>query len=120
QKSKEILLDATFQLKKNDPSILKERLKFAQNYRKLTQPSGKNTCGCFFQNVNGQSAGKLIDHSGLKGINIGKFFISEKHANFIINEGGGNPLDLMKLIKLIKTKVKEKFGVELKEEVVII
>ncbi len=120
QKTKEILIKATFKLKKQDPKILLERLKFAQNYRKLTQPQGFMTCGCFFQNVNGKSAGKLIDQAGLKGYRVGQFYVSDRHANFILNKGNGNPSDLLKLVKLIKARVKKKFGVELKEEAVLI
>ena len=70
-------------------------------------------------NVETQSAGNLIDKSGLKGYQLGNFTISPEHANFVINQGEGSPDDLAKLIQTMKQKVKEKFGVELKEEVVV-
>jgi UDP-N-acetylmuramate dehydrogenase len=120
QKTKELLLTATFNLKKEDENILKRRGQMALNYRKKTQPMAVFSSGCFFKNVNGKSAGYLIDQCGLKGYSCGDFYVSEKHANFIINRGKGKSADLTKLTKYIKKKVKEKFGVELKEEVIVI
>ena len=120
QKTKEILLEAVFRLKKADPQIVKKHANFASEYRKKTQPFGVFTSGCFFKNINGKSAGQLIDQSGLKGKRIGKFHVSEKHANFIIHEGGGKPEDLKKLLQTIKVRVKKKFGVKLEEEVIVI
>ena len=117
QKTKEILIEAEFQFKKNDPQILRKRALFAFNYRKKTQPQGVFTAGCFFQNVNNLSAGYLIDKTGLKGEKIGDFIISSTHANFIINQGNGQPEDLKKLINLIKNEVRKKFKINLKEEV---
>ncbi|GIW62999.1 MAG: hypothetical protein KatS3mg090_0825 [Patescibacteria group bacterium] len=66
------------------------------------------------------SAGYLIDKCGLKGFAVGDFVVSEKHANFIINKGNGNYKDLLKIIEIIKEKVKNKFGVNLKLEVKLI
>lgn len=120
QKTKEILLEAVFKLKKTDPQITKEHTDFAMKYRKQTQPFGVFTSGCFFKNINGESAGKLIDQTGLKGKRVGKFHVSKKHANFIIHDGNGNPEDLRKLLLIIKQKVKQKFGVNLVEEVIVI
>ncbi len=120
QKTKEILLEAVFQLKKTNPEILKKRSEFAFEYRKKTQPMGVKTSGCFFKNVSGKSAGQMIDKVGLKGFSVGDFFVSPIHANFIINRGNGKTKDLLELIRIIKNKVKEKFGVGLEEEVIII
>ncbi len=121
QKSKEILLEAVFRLKKEEPAVLKKRADEALAYRKKTQPYGVATSGCFFQNIPpNTSAGYLIDKAGLKGYAVGDFYVSDKHANFIINKGNGKPEDLRKLLTIIKDKVKNKFGVELKEEVIVI
>ena len=120
QKTKEILLEAVFRLKKTDPQVLKKRSKFAFEYRKKTQPMGVATSGCFFKNIKGKSAGQLIDQAGLKNLSIGDFYVSDIHANFIINRGSGKTKDLLKLVKIIKEKVKDKFGVKLEEEVIII
>ena len=120
QKSNEIVLEAVFKLKNSDPVATKKHAEFAMSYRRQTQPFGIFTSGCFFRNIDGGSAGKLIDQAGLKNLRVGKFHVSDKHANFIINDGGGKPADLKKLLKLVKNKVKEKFGVRLEEEVIII
>lgn len=120
QDTGDLLIEAVFRLKKNSPEILKKRAKDALEYRKQTQPFGVATGGCIFQNIDGQSAGELIDKAGLKGAREGGFVVSDIHANFIINEGEGRPEDLKKLLDRIKTGVKEKFDVELKEEVRII
>ncbi len=120
QNTKEILLEAVFLLKKADPQILKDRAEMAFEYRKKTQPMGEKTSGCFFRNVDGKSAGQMIDQAGLKGFSVGDFFVSPIHANFIINSGSGQTKDLLKLIKIIKEKVKQKFGVKLEEEVIIV
>ena len=120
QKTKEILLEAVFKLKKINPMILKERAQSAFEYRKKTQPMGAKTSGCFFKNVDGKSAGQMIDKAELKGFAVGDFFVSPIHANFIINRGHGRSKDLLKLVRIIKEKVKQKFGVKLEEEVMII
>ena len=118
--TKEILLEAILKLTKKDPEELKNQAVKALDYRRQTQPQGVFTSGCFFQNVSGGSAGEMIDKAGLKGFCVGNFQVSQKHANFIINTGNGKPEDLKKLVKIIKDRVKEKFGVELKEEVILI
>jgi UDP-N-acetylmuramate--L-alanine ligase/UDP-N-acetylenolpyruvoylglucosamine reductase len=120
QKTKEILLEAVFVLKKINPTIIKERAEKSFEYRKQTQPMGEKTSGCFFRNFEGKSAGQMIDQAGLKGFSVGDFFVSPIHANFIINRGNGKRKDLLQLVKIIKEKVNQKFGVELKEEVIII
>lgn len=129
-KTKEILLEAVFKYKKASPDVLKKRSAAALKYRKSTQPHGVKSVGCIFQNITPeemrsihektQSAGNLIDRAGFKGYMVGNFYVSPEHANFILNEGEGNPEDLMKLIAAIKKKVAQEFGVDLKEEVVII
>jgi len=84
-----------------------------------TQPAGK-TAGCIFSNVPNKwnhPSGRMIDMCGLKGKRIGGAQISEKHANFIVNVDGAKASDVVALISLCKEKVKEKFGVELKEEI---
>jgi UDP-N-acetylmuramate dehydrogenase len=127
QKTKEIFIEGTFRLRHEDPEVLRLRSQEALAYRKATQPFGVATAGCFFQNITPEekerlglettSAGYLIDHAGLKGKQIGAYIVSDKHANFVINQGNGTPEDLQTLLKLIKSTVKEKYGVHLKEEV---
>lgn len=128
--TKEIILGLVLRLKRNNPNILTQRSKEALEYRRKTQVHGQPTCGCMFQNISEEemkehhlpytSAGYLIDKCGLKNTQVGAFIVSDKHANFIVNTGEGKPEDLVKLISLIKTKVKETFGIELREEVILV
>ena len=85
-------------------------------YRKISQPSGR-TCGSVFKNPKGYYAGELIEKVGLKGYTVGGAKISEKHANFIVNVGGGTAKDVASLIEKAKTEVYGKFGITLSEEI---
>ena len=86
------------------------------------QPLDKRTLGCVFKNPldTDLSSGKLIQDAGLKGASIGKAQVSEKHANFIVNEKQATAKDVVVLINLVRDKVKEKTGVLLETEVKIL
>lgn len=99
-----------------DSSVLKE-LREAALKRRKTQPLGKPTCGSTFKNPPGNSAGRLIDELGLKGHQVGKAFISEKHANFIETKPGAKAQDVLDLIRFIQKMVYDKHQIELKTEV---
>jgi UDP-N-acetylmuramate dehydrogenase len=73
-----------------------------------------------FKNPADDYAGRLIEAAGLKGMEIGGVRISEKHANFFINEAGGNATDVYKLISIARAAVKEQFGVELELEIELV
>ncbi len=130
QQTREVFLDGIFRFSKFSREVLKNKLKEVLDYRKRTQPFGVATSGCFFKNISDEvkdklnlpttSAGYLIDKCGLKGYSIGSFTVSYKHANFIVNNGDGQVDDLLKLVNIIREKVKQKFGVSLEEEVLII
>lgn len=77
-------------------------------------PKGRS-CGCVFKNGEDYSAGKIIDDAGLKGVRIGGAFVSHKHANFIISDGG-TAEDVASLVKFVKSVVFVRYGIELKEE----
>ena len=113
----DILLSAKFNLKKADKDIIKENLIEAQSGRKKSQPLNKRSAGSVFKNPKDNSAGKLLDDLGLKGFSIGDAKISEKHANFFINDGDASSTDMLMLIKKAHQKVKERFNVNLSLEV---
>lgn len=92
---------------------IKEYLK-----RRAFHPKGKS-CGCVFKNPAGLSAGKIIEDAGLKGLRYGRAKVSEKHANFIMNEGDSSA-DVYKLIEEVKRRVFDFSGIALEEEVVYI
>jgi len=111
--SNEIILNATFKLKKGEPQKL-------ENPRVFTQPKGISA-GSFFKNPSLENpAGMLIDKAGLKGTRIGNAQISDIHANFILNLGGATAKDIKDLAALAKSTVKEKFQIDLEEEVKIV
>lgn len=131
QKTHEFLISVVFRLQKKGVDAVVAQANESVEYRKKTQPMGAATCGCFFRNISEedqkahqlptQSAGYLIDKAGMKGVQMGSFKVSEVHANFIVNQGGdARPEDLASLVRSIKEKVREKYGVELKEEVEIL
>lgn len=88
--------------------------------RNNTQPTGTANCGSVFRNPNGNYAGRLIEECGLKGMNKGGAQVSEKHANFIINEKNATSSDIESLISEIRATVEQKTGVRLIPEVCII
>ena len=113
----DILLSAKFNLKKADKDIIKENFIEAQSGRKKSQPLNKRSAGSLFKNPKNNSAGKLLDDAGLKGFSIGDAKISEKHANFFINDGDASSRDMLMLIKKAHKEVKDKFNVNLSLEV---
>lgn len=87
------------------------------DYRKKTQPYSDKSAGCVFRNPQNGSAGAIIDQAGLKGVSFGGAKVSDKHANFIVNNGGASCSDILKLMALVQKKVKEDTGVELESEI---
>ncbi|MEI8232311.1 MAG: UDP-N-acetylmuramate dehydrogenase [bacterium] len=131
-KTKEIILSATFQLKRGDKDLLWGVANDAVKRRASTQPLGNPSSGCIFKNIpladamrlgtpdTIQSVGYLLDKAGLKGLKVGGASVSEIHANFIVNDGTATSQDVLDLIKEIKAKIKAKYGVDLTEEVFLI
>jgi UDP-N-acetylmuramate dehydrogenase len=88
--------------------------------RKATQPIGELSCGSVFTNPPGDHAARLIDAAGLKGFRIGGARVSEKHANFIINDGTASAADLERMIEHVRATVAHTHGVTLTPEVRIV
>jgi UDP-N-acetylmuramate dehydrogenase len=113
-----ILLSAIFKLKKSEKKIIQDNFDLAKSGRKNTQPLNYRSAGSVFKNPSSEhSAGMLIDQSGLKGSSIGDAKISNKHANFFVNEGNAKADDMISLIKKAKNTVKDKFNIQLDLEV---
>src|SRR5271170_281305 len=108
-----IILDATFELTPGNPDRLVARVKEIWMYKRNTQPLAENSAGCIFKNSNGTSAGALIDQAGLKGASVGEAVVSDRHANFIVARQGSTTADVITLIDLIRTKVREHSDVTL-------
>ena len=88
--------------------------------RKEKQPIEFPNAGSIFKRSDDCIPAKLIDDAGLKGYSIGGAQISEKHAGFIVNKGNATSTDIIKLIKYTKEIIKEKYGIELQQEVIVL
>ena len=88
--------------------------------RSASQPTGLPNCGSVFRNPRPDYAARLIEQCGLKGMKIGDAIVSEKHANFIINQGKATASDIEALIAKVIDHVFEQHGVRLMTEVCII
>lgn len=104
-------------MKKGNKKEIKKRVMENLKWRKDNQPLDFPSAGSIFQNPKKHPAGWLIEKCGLKAKKAGRAQISEKHANFIVNLGGAKSGDVLRLINLAKKEVKQKFGIELKEEI---
>ncbi len=113
-----IIASAILELKKDSEENVKQRIKNNLSKRMSKQPKGFSI-GSIFKNGEDFSAGELIEKAGLKGLQIGDAKISDEHANFIINLGKATSDDVLELIKIIKKEVKEKFSIDLEEEIKI-
>jgi len=114
----EVILGATFALRRSSPEELAERLDEVRRWRQAHQPLGLPSAGSVFRNPTPDvSAGQLIEVTGLKGRRIGGAVVSEKHANFIVNDAGGTADDVRRLAELVRAEVARVHGVELAFEV---
>jgi UDP-N-acetylmuramate dehydrogenase len=128
QATGEALLWVEIRVHDADPARLRTIAKESLTFRKRTQPLALPSAGCIFQNPEAErhllpegvpcSAGALIDRVGLKGERRGGARISPVHANFFVNEGGATAAEVSALIEEAKHRVKDAFGIELREEIV--
>ncbi|NOQ69334.1 MAG: UDP-N-acetylmuramate dehydrogenase [Gammaproteobacteria bacterium] len=116
----EWFVSATLKLKKQQDNNNTIDIKQLLARRAEAQPTGVASCGSVFRNPEGHYAAQLIEQCGLKGKFIGGAVISEKHANFIINDNNATATDIESLIKLIQKTVKHKYGILLQPEVKIV
>ena len=114
---RELIVEATFRLEPADPDTIKGRLDEIRRWRQTHQPLGLPSAGSVFRNPPGDSAGRLIDAAGLKGRRIGGAVVSEKHANFVVNDQKGTAADVRALMDLVRAEVAERHGVLLEFEV---
>ena len=114
---RELIVDATFRLEPADPETIKGRLDDIRRWRQAHQPLGLPSAGSVFRNPPGDSAGRLIDAAGLKGRRIGGAVVSEKHANFVVNDQKGTATDVRRLMETVRAEVVATHGIELAFEV---
>ena len=90
------------------------------HYRKDSQPLAMPSAGCVFKNPPRDSAGRLLEMAGLKGMRIGDAEVSTKHGNFIVNRGHASASDVISLIHKVRRVIKEKTGIRLDLELKIV
>ena len=117
----EIVLGARFRLSHASADEIKARLDDIRHWRQAHQPLGLPSAGSSFRNPDPEtSAGQLIDRAGLKGTQEGGATVSEKHANFIVNDRKGTAADVRRLMDRVRATVLESSGVELVPEIVFV
>jgi UDP-N-acetylmuramate dehydrogenase len=95
---------------------IRQRLKL----KKATQPLALASAGCVWKNPPGDVAARLIEKCGLKGKRVNGAEISSKHANFIVNRGGGTAADILALMDLTRERVHHQFGITLEPEIRVV
>lgn len=139
QDNRDIILGGLFELELGDVASSQKQVRDNIVKKNQNQPVGVACSGCIFKNYEGIinpslidkfpelehfiekgiiPSGYLIEKAGLKGISSGNIQVSDKHANYMINTGDGQFTDVMNLIKIVKDRVFQEFGVNIEEEVV--
>ncbi len=111
-----VITSAVFSLKQSERGQVLERVNRVLSMRK-SQPCGVKTAGCVFKNPQGESAGRLLDRAGCKGLSVGGAVVSGQHANFFENRGNATAKDMTELTRMCGKRVYDTFGVELELEI---
>jgi len=112
----EVVVWADFSLRVGDRDRAEQTVGEIVRWRRENQPGGSNA-GSVFVNPDGDSAGRLVESAGLKGMRVGSAQVSTKHANFIQADTGGSADDVRRLVDLVRAEVLERTGVGLVTEV---
>lgn len=112
-----IFTEALFQGSAGNRADIVAEMEEIADYREQAQPVKSRTGGSTFKNPPGESAWKLIDAAGCRGFAVGGARVSEKHCNFLINEGGATGADLERLGESVRARVKDNSGIELEWEI---
>ncbi len=117
----EVVVGARFRLEPASEAAIKVQLDEIRHWRQAHQPLGIPSAGSTFRNPSdGDSAGALIEGAGLKGAQEGGATVSEKHANFVVNDRKGSASDVRRLMDRVRATVRDATGVELEPEVVFV
>ncbi|MBR6321685.1 MAG: UDP-N-acetylmuramate dehydrogenase, partial [Lachnospiraceae bacterium] len=117
---KAAVLSADFRLEPGNTEAIREKMEDLNSRRREKQPLNYGSAGSTFKRPPGYFAGKLIEDAGLKGLRIGDAAVSEKHAGFVINHGNACASDVYRVICHVQRTVKERFGVRLEREVILL
>jgi UDP-N-acetylmuramate dehydrogenase len=115
-----VVLGATLSFDRADAEAIREEIAEIRAWRREHQPINQPNCGSVFTNPPGDSAGRLIDTAGCKGLRVGGAQVSELHANFVVTEPGARASDVRDLIAAVRHRVSQVHGVDLHPEVVVV
>lgn len=114
-----VVVEATLELPRADADTLREEIREIRQWRREHQPINEPNCGSVFTNPPGDSAGRLVDAAGGKDLTVGGARISDRHANFIVTSPDATAQDVHDLIRTVQARVADRFGIELRPEVVM-
>src|SRR5262249_33426100 len=119
-----VLVRAVFELERDDPDAIVKRMKKAWILRKTTQPvtaplTGVGPTGRLFKNPRGLNATALIEEAGLARTRVGGAELSEREANSLVVHPGATTRDVLRLIDLARSRVQERFGIELELDLLV-
>lgn len=115
-----IILAGRFQVRKESEELIREKMSRNLEHRRKNHPLDLPNAGCVFKNPAGNTAGKIIEELGLKGLRVGDAQVSTLHANFIVNLGRATARDFMELVEKIREKVQRERGIELGLELMVV
>jgi len=115
----DILLGCELQLPERPYEEIRAAIRMCNEKRRASQPLNEKSAGCIFKNPPGGSAGRMIDELGLKGYRRGGAVVSERHANFFVNRHQATADDFFALMEDVQGRVRQSFGVELENEVIL-
>ena len=115
-----VILGVHILLKRDDEGALQEKMNEFLQMKKKTQPLAERSAGCVFKNPPAESAARLIDEAGYKGMRVGDIEISTLHANFFVNKGQGTARDFLALMDTVVDGIGRMFGIVLEPEIRII
>lgn len=115
-----VVTRAAFELERRDRSYVVQATRALVEKRRDDQPVGPPSAGCMFKNPNGDSAGRLIDESGMSGERVGGVEVASQHSNYFLNREDGTYEDVMRLMDNVRERVMDRFDVELEPEVHVV
>lgn len=115
-----IIIDTTISVKKGNKEEIENKMNEYSISRKNSQPLEYPNAGSTFKRKEGVITAKIIDECGLKGFNVGDAEVSTKHAGFIVNKGKATAKDFLELVEHIKKEIKNKTGLDLELEILVI
>ncbi|MEA2627092.1 MAG: UDP-N-acetylmuramate dehydrogenase [Candidatus Binatota bacterium] len=115
-----VITAVSLRLRPGEPGELRERVTSARERRKRSQPLGFPNAGSIFKNPPDAFAGRLLEEAGVKGLSQGGARVSDRHANFIVNQGGARAEEVRALMERMQARVLERAGIRLEPEIKLV